>query len=577
MFTKQSRLFNTTTVHHTEELYFGPSVVTNRLSSETMGNSYTAQRGAAATREEFSPLLNLPSNIVVDILATWLGVHDVAGVDSAFCAEQLRPSWLELIGVNELTMSDHGCNWLSEDDIAGFFRWCVSRNVKVNEVAIDGDVRSPSTELFFESVGPKLQNFSFCGADALDTPLEVAGKYCVHLQRAELGYCSPLNGIPKFLLYTSSTLIELYLRRCQVAIPLGAVVPPFPSLRVMAIDEALDSISAQALINACLDLRDVRFSLVDYVYLLLVAIAERHTRLEALCISECTGLTELVLMDTFSSLPMLTTVEFYYTGNAPTDNSLVTLSTYCIALTAICLEACEAVTDAGIAALTRNSACKLTHVTISDCPLVTLSSVQELVSKCTALVDLSVGYFENVMDDRTGAATCTLATLLAKTPVSLQALSVSAMNENAQAYAAMSTRCSALNYLCLFEMSPTFDKRIVTEIVRAAPKLRLLCVSLDELSITDADCAHWMRLRPGLEISEDADRSPFWDKYVYPSFPPDETDESDETEGFVDEGDSEDGGDGGGQPAATTISAFDSDGNSDEGSESSVDSSLPLL
>jgi len=76
--------------------------------------------------------LGLPIELTISLLSIWLGVKDVAAVDSAYCHTLKREAWLGVFNSPSLVVS--GIPHLASPP--GYTQWLYNRNLKVDALAI---------------------------------------------------------------------------------------------------------------------------------------------------------------------------------------------------------------------------------------------------------------------------------------------------------------------------------------------------------------------------------------------------------------------------------------------------------
>jgi hypothetical protein len=478
-----------------------------------------------------------PTSLSISIFCVWLRPYDVAKVDTALCSWKWRKFWLELVGTSEAVFCDPECDWLCGHEVDAFVNWGIDRRLRFNEIALCGptDLTLEAGKCFFLNTAERLIKLSCCGEEltsfVLTSLSENSSVNMTNLCRVELGHSAINHGEAAFFAACCATLKELFLRKCfyKLSQQLPTTVT-LSALKVLSIDDSLTLETSIALICACPVLSELWLCDIHYSANLLTEAARRQPSLTVLSLSDLTDLSAVVLAETFQALPKLQVVLLCDCGAAPNDASIKALLQCCPRMHALWLECCDGITDDTLLAIRTYCAKTLTHFAISQCDLASMRGLTHLVQHCKALVDLTVGYVPNLLhlDGRDH----TLDRLLLHA-TQLQALDLTGVVLDRAALNVLCHRYRSLQHLCLFNPEEGSDLHCIARLVAHLPALRRICTASEEnndregFRFTSANVAAWQRMRPGLVVTDDVDRSPFWDKYVFPMFPLDDwTEES---------------------------------------------------
>jgi hypothetical protein len=232
-------------------------------------------------------LLDLPSNLTVSILSTWIEVHDLAKLDSAFCNYISRPVLLTTLQSPELVLRETGSTD-GYENLSGWMKWHTLRSVKAEINKLAGGTDEAALDIvggFIGTVGgSKLSTAVFCDMSKTDSPIcHMMLVNCRTLKNLCAEECEELNGLESLIQSCSSSLNSLTVENTAIDI-FNFNNLKLPSMRMLKLVDSCNSEDVRKLLQCCNQLSEVVISndadVTDSCLDALEAHAESLTRLE---------------------------------------------------------------------------------------------------------------------------------------------------------------------------------------------------------------------------------------------------------------------------------------------------------
>jgi hypothetical protein len=161
----------------------------------------------------------LPDDVIVPILSSWIDMLALTKLDSALCASQLRRRFFGIIA-NEWFVADTmcACSTISGENYIRHFGWLIKRQVKVRNWIVDGDVSKLCSPPIIERLaGPHVRSLHlrFLSAERTVTVFSTLAMACSGIQALRIENCEYWETLSVLGEATLQTLQELVVESCE--------------------------------------------------------------------------------------------------------------------------------------------------------------------------------------------------------------------------------------------------------------------------------------------------------------------------------------------------------------------------
>jgi hypothetical protein len=165
-------------------------------------------------------LLDLPTELQVDVLTTWLTLADIATLDSTVCNRRDRQRWLDLLyHPTYYYVHSYFCveyfeirtpyeDWQKLRAIAACMKWVLLRSVRVKEIYIDAESLSEEelieTPLYLHRNGRRISRIIFAKYSDRSTAAAALRTVCEHCPNVTHVTCARAFGSSKYRFMTTT-------------------------------------------------------------------------------------------------------------------------------------------------------------------------------------------------------------------------------------------------------------------------------------------------------------------------------------------------------------------------------------
>ena len=446
---------------------------------------------------------NIPLVLQQEVLGSWLTIKDVAKMDSAICAKETRPMFLELLSKRDMVLNN---STIYKEVYGSSMAWIVARKVSVTVCHLYNTV-DPSLYIpFYSCTGKRIETLTITSKEEDVTTftqmMSSVAFYCTNIKEISLKSCTSVRGL-EILLYTpQASLINIFIDSCNLT---EFVVEDLvlPSLQRLSITYSINitSNTFKQLLQAVPNLEilvafqfigwpsDVRFpNYLRKIYL------------------KFSDITDAMLSSLVHSCPLLEVVDL---GDCEllTDVSVIELVQHAKHISALSLSCSRNFSDAALEAIAMHCGERLKHLCLYGCESVTDAGIYRISEACHSLLGLGIG--GRYMDHITTPA---IQALLQSNPF-LQEVSLGCADDQEDVHVMFQTlaeSCPCLHYLDINELMGCTESDILL-ISRSCTQLRTVVVDPDCTVVNPLSLHLWQEhCSPRIEFSSENDWLPFW-------------------------------------------------------------------
>jgi hypothetical protein len=178
-------------------------------------------------------IFELPEEIIVAVLSSWIEIGALAKLDSSLCASKFRAQFHEVVS-HELFVADTMCKTssLNEQEFVQHFEWLVKRQVKVRNWIVNAEVAKLSSSAIVRHVaGPHVRSLVLRDLNAEETMqvFSILGVVCSGIQTLRMERCEHWDTLSMLGSAAQQSLHEVVVAYCESR---GCEsFPQFPNLR----------------------------------------------------------------------------------------------------------------------------------------------------------------------------------------------------------------------------------------------------------------------------------------------------------------------------------------------------------
>jgi hypothetical protein len=231
-------------------------------------------------------VLNLPSNIIINLFCSWVEDNDLTKLDTAHCNHALRQTLLEILRSSKLVISGIGSS-AGYANPTDWLTWHTRRAVKVSAITFCIDMNDVPVDVLMAALGTVVGNhvssvtFSYLD-DGMRHLLFIAVVGCKLVKHLCLLDCVDSAGIRAVILNWSQALRTFSAERSNVQFSyIGGL--KLPSVRKIKLVECFEADDVRTLLQCTCQLTEVileHMRLADVCLVALEAHAVYLTRLE---------------------------------------------------------------------------------------------------------------------------------------------------------------------------------------------------------------------------------------------------------------------------------------------------------
>jgi hypothetical protein len=439
-------------------------------------------------------VFELPGDVIMVILSSWIDMKTLAKSDSALCTSELRTRFLGLIG-NESFVADTMCT----DPCVQQLQWLTQRRIKVRNWIVNRDAADPRfPDALKFTAGPhvcslQLQNQSPLGLAKVFLTLAAA---CSSLQMLKMENCR-CGEATMIGSSAQQSLQQLIILNCEGCC--WASYAPLPCLQKLHVKllcetDAIPSITS--LLSAAPNLTDLRLSSffespIDDVSLLLLSNHAAKLRILELDIprQEFTTAAVVSLAERCRNLEYLSLL----CGEGVNDVAVEAFVLHCTRLEGLRLTGF--LNSATLSAVARHGCSGMRYLSLESVQR-DPSSINLIAVHCHLLEELQLHYCR--FD--TGDPFVRLVSLL---PCLRELLLVECCVVTDDVLIAIATHLPKLDTLGLYCCGNEYTETGALALITALTKLRRFCIdTCDTAVFTPALRKRWQEASPGLQFSD---------------------------------------------------------------------------